>query len=330
MRHKARAGPRLLFLVLCAVLLATFSGRAEAEPTNPLLSVVRIEAHVPGDSRTASRLGTERAGAGVVIAGDGLILTIGYLILEADEVAVTDRDGRRFPAEIVAYDHATGFGLLRAHEGLDVPAVALGVSGEIEHLQTLLAASVGPVPAHPVQVRAVKPFAGGWEYLIEGAVFTVPPISEFGGAALFGEDGRLLGIGSLILGDAGGSGEAGNMFVPIDLLKPVLGDLLAFGRSTEPARPWVGIYPAEIRGYLVVSGLAEGGPGASAGLERGDLLIAVGEEPVKDMEGFFRAIWALGPAGTRVPLTVLRDGSVFSIEIESRDRHDWLKLGRTY
>lgn len=331
-RHIKRSGVTSLWLGVLVFLLSLPGAAplAAAERANPLLSIVRVEAHVPGDSRTAARLGTERLGAGVVIADDGLILTIGYLILEADEVAVTDRDGRRFPAEIVAYDHATGFGLLRAHKGLRVPAVPLGSSAAVERRQTVLAASVGPVPALPVEVRAVRSFAGGWEYLIDGAIITVPPIPEFGGAALFGADGRLLGIGSLILGDADGSGEAGNMFVPIDLLKPVLGDLLAFGRSSEPARPWVGIYPAEIRGYLIVSGLAEGGPGATAGLAQGDLLMAVAGEPVTDMEAFFRALWAQGPAGTRIPLTILRDGTVRTVEVESRDRHDWLKLGRTY
>ncbi|MBO6561592.1 MAG: serine protease [Nisaea sp.] len=320
-------------LTLCLVLLGSSLASAPAPAAgtaNPLLSVVRVEARVPGDSRTASRLGTERAGAGVVIADDGLILTIGYLILEADEVSVTDRSGRRFPADIVAYDHATGFGLLRAYEGLSVPSVALGSSAAVESRQKALAASVGPVPALAVEVRSVHPFAGGWEYLIDGAIFTSPPIPEFGGAALFGEDGRLLGIGSLILQDAGGSGQAGNMFVPIDLLKPILADLLAFGRSTEPARPWIGLYPTEVNGYLIVSGVSEGGPAETAGLRFGDLLVAVDGAPVTDMAGFFRSVWALGPAGTRIPLTVLREGKIHVIDVESRDRHDWLKLGRTY
>jgi len=331
-RCSVRRGVAGLLLCLALIVrpLAPTPAPAADGTANPLLSVVRVEARVPADSRTARTLGTERAGAGVVIADDGLILTIGYLILEADEVAVTDRDGRRFPADIVAYDHATGFGLLRAYEGLNVPSVALGSSAAVARSQRALAASVGAVPALPVEVRAVHSFAGSWEYLIDGAIFTVPPIPEFGGAALFGEDGRLLGIGSLILEDADGSGAAGNMFVPIDLLKPVLADLLAFGRSTEPARPWIGLYPTEMNGYLVVSGVSEGGPAETAGLRFGDLLVAVAGVPVTDMEGFFRAVWALGPAGTRIPLTVLREGRIHAVEVESRDRHDWLKLGRTY
>lgn len=331
-RRVVLRGPFLRVAGLCLLLLLLrLAGGVEALAAgNPLEAVVRIDAHVPHDSRTADRLGTERVGAGVVIADDGLILTIGYLILEADSVSVTDHNGRRYPADIVGYDHATGFGLLRAHEGLKVPSAVLGSSAALGERQRLLAASIGPVAARPVAVQFIGPFAGGWEYLIDAAIFTTPAIAEFGGAALFGADGRLLGIGSLILGDAGGSGKPGNMFVPIDLLKPVLSDLLAFGRSAEPARPWVGIYPTEVNGFLVISGTADGGPAEAAGLAYGDVLVAVKGVPVRDMAGFFRAVWALGPAGTRIPLTVLRQGEMLTVEVESRDRLDWLKLRRTY
>lgn len=333
--HAARR--RFLRLSALAAVLAVgqigiVEAAGEPEKVNPLEAVVRIEAKVPGDSRSADNLGTERVGAGVMIADDGLILTIGYLILEADQVVAVDREGKRQPANVVGYDHATGFGLVRTLGKLNGRPVRLGESASLKANDRVVAASIGPTVALPVDVKSVRPFAGGWEYLVEQAIFTAPPIPDFGGAALFNRDGRLLGIGSLIVGDvrADGSGEHGNMFVPIDILKPILADLLAYGRSTEQARPWLGLYPSEVSGVLVVGRVADGGPAAEAGVRRGDILLGVGDTPTREMAEFLRAVWAVGPAGAKVPLKILRSGAPMTVEVESRDRMQWLKLNRTY
>ena len=329
------AGIMAIPLLAFAVFLATapvLEAAAKA-PANPLRSLVRITTEVPADARTARSLGTERAGSGVMIGGDGLILTIGYLILEADEILVTDQSGETVPASFVAYDHESGFGLVRTLTEIDAAPVRLGDSTSVGEGDTVLVGAIGgPGDVRATQVVSRRPFAGSWEYLLERAVFTSPPIRHFGGAGLFADDGRLVGIGSLIVSDAAGTGEGahGNMFVPIGLLKPILADLLAFGASTSPANPWLGLYPQETGGVLVVGRVADGGPAERAGLSRGDVILSVGPSPVREMDDFYRKVWALGDAGVAVPLRVLTGDTIRDVRIESTDRTTWLKLRRTY
>ena len=316
-----------LVLLASILLVLGFVAPASAQQ-NPLNAVVTVESSVPPDARTAGSLGTERLGGGVMIDSDGLILTIGYLVMESTEIWVSDSDANRVPAEMVAYDHETGFGLIRALGPLSSQPVRLGKPAEIEVGDTLLAA--GPGLARPTVILAKESFAGGWEYLLDSALYTSPPIPNFGGAALFAQDGRLIGIGSLVLGDAAGSGLPGNMYVPIDLLPPILGDLLAYGRSTSPAKPWIGVYPNEVDGALVVGRVARGGPAESAGIGPGDVILGVGEEPVDDMDALWRKVRSLGDAGVEVPLKVLTPSGVRDVVLTSRDRRTWLRLQRSY
>jgi S1-C subfamily serine protease len=325
------AGRFLAALIALSLLMP--GTPATGEESSPLRALVRLESTVPADARTARSLGTERVGSGVVISGDGLVLTIGYLMMEAVEVFVTDIEGKRQPAEIVAYDHATGFGLVRATGPIAASVARIGDSDALDPGEEVLVAGTGG--AGNVRVARVidrRVFTGPWEYIVEQAIFTVPTIPEFGGAALFGSDGRLLGIGSLRVGDAGVPGKplVGNMFVPISLLTPILADLLAFGESTEAARPWLGLYPVELDGILMVRRVSEGGPAERAGIVSGDILLGVGEHPVNRMEDLFRRVWDLGPAGTPVPLKVYKNGDLQDITIESADRRRWLKLRPTY
>jgi S1-C subfamily serine protease len=315
----------LAFLVVVALLLPPVA--AARADQNPLNAVVEIHSGVPADARTADTLGTERAGGGILIDGGGLILTIGYLIMEADEVWVVDSAANRVPAETVAYDHETGFGLVRALGTLQASPATLGTMAELAEGDTLLAA--GPGYARSTVLVAVRPFAGGWEYLLDSALYTSPPIPNFGGAALFAPDGRLVGVGSLMLRDVGG-GLPGNLFVPVDLLPPILGDLLAFGHGTAPAQPWIGLYPTEVNGALVVGRVAKGGPAQSAGIGPGDVILGIGEEPIGDMEQLWHKLRALGPAGVSVPLKVLGGTGVRDVILTSRDRRGWLKLERSY
>mgnify|MGYP006418333097 FL=1 len=300
-------------------------------------AVVGIKAHVPSTARTARILGTERIGSGIVIDATGLILTIGYLILEADGAIVTGPGGKQATATVVAYDHDSGFGLLRIRGALGTQPMRLGDSRKLRPGDKVLIASRGgnqPVIAANVVSRRV--FTGGWEYMLESAIYTAPPHSFHSGAALIGEDGRLLGVGSLLVGDAAGPGRhvPGNMFVPVEILKPVLGELLEQGRWAGKARPWIGANTAEVAGRLVVTRVSPGGPAAKAGIEGGDLILGVGGKPVNGQADFYRKIWNHGPAGISVPLNLLpKDLSQMKIRqlpVQSIDRSDWLRPRRSY
>ena len=325
---------RIALALLFSATLACAAHAAdppEADLDRALGAVVKLRAEVPADARSARTLGAEREGNGVAIDGDGLVLTIGYLILEAMAVSVVDASGKLFAADVVAYDYDTGFGLVRAI-GLKAPPIRLGDSAAAkERAPVLIAAHGGREQALAALVVSRREFAGYWEYLLDEAIFTAPPHPNWSGAALIGADGRLLGVGSLLVRDAGPDAEplAGNMFVPIDLLKPILGDLLA-GTESRPPRPWLGLYTAEAAGHVFVADVTPQGPAARAGLRRGDLVVALGGVAVGGQSDFYRKLWASGPAGVEVPLRVLRDGASVDLAVKSIDRASFIRPGRTY
>jgi S1-C subfamily serine protease len=299
-----------------------------------LASVVALRASVPADAYTAEALGTERAGHGAVIRDDGLVLTIGYLIAEAEEVWLTTRDGRAVPGHALAYDHATGFGLVQALSPLGVPALALGDARRAEPGEpVVIGAAGGRSRALSARVVARQEFAGYWEYLIDDAIFTAPAHPNWGGTALLGGRGELLGIGSLQLQHRAPGGRLVplNMSVPVDLLRPVLDGLLTRGRADGPPKPWLGLYASEDEaGRVVVVGLAGDGPAKRAELRARDVVRAVAGRPVDSLAAFYRALWALGPAGVDVPLTLEREGDVFDLVVGSADRGRFLKAGRLH
>jgi S1-C subfamily serine protease len=295
--------------------------------------VVGIHATIPDDARTARILGTERTGSGIVIGADGLVLTIGYLIMEAISAELILPGGHTVPAEVAGYDYETGFGLLRALAPLDIAPIELGDSAALAvDSQVLVAGTSGARPVIGAVVVSRREFAGYWEYLLPDAIFTAPPHFEFGGAALIGRDGRLLGVGSLIVADAAGPERQlpGNMFVPIDALKPILADLTALGRSKVSPRPWLGISSEAVRGRLFITRVTPGGPAAKAGLAKDDIIIAVAGEKIDGQADFYRKVWALGDAGAEVPLTVLTPEGVGEIKVISGNRYDHLKLKPSY
>lgn len=308
-------------------------GAAYAQTTvdEILSAVVRVQTKINPTARTAPTLGTERDGHGVVIDSSGLVLTIGYLILESDSVTVTGADGAELPASLVAYDSETGFGLVRTQTPLKARPMRLGDSGRLdEGSGVIVAGHGGRNNTIRAQVVARRDFAGYWEYLLPQAIFTQPPFPVFGGAALIDVEGRLVGIGSLVVGDAkqGDGVSPGNMFIPINALKPILGALIESGRSDSPPRPWIGVYSEEIRQRVFVTRLAADGPGASAGVAVGDIIVSVGGEPVAGMNDFYRKLWALGAPGVEVPLTVLRQsGTLETVKVRSRDRYGWYRYG---
>ncbi|HTK35930.1 MAG TPA: S1C family serine protease [Caulobacteraceae bacterium] len=295
-----------------------------------LSSVVTLEARVPDDAFTAATLGTERAGAGVVVREDGLVVTIGYLITEAESVTLTTGDGRRVSAHVLGIDPVTGFGLVHALDPLGLPALPLGDSRRLSRNDpVILAGGGGAAHALVGRIRVREAFAGYWEYLLEEALFTGPAHPHWSGAALIGPSGELVGLGSLQVEHetAGGEAIALNMCVPAELLAPILDDL-SRGRPAHPSRPWLGVFCQEVDSSVVVLALAAGGPASRAELRRGDIILAVDEHPVVDLADFYTRLWSLGAAGATVPLTLSRGGDVFDVEIRSVDRASMLKKPR--
>ncbi len=289
-------------------------------------AVVQLRAEIPDEAFTAGILGTERAGNAVVIREDGLLLTIGYLVTEAHSIWLMTNRGTVVAGHALAYDQPTGFGLVQPLAPLGVAPLARGSAAEGAVGDPVFVIGHGG-RAHALKARLVakREFAGYWEYVLDEALFTAPAHPQWGGAALLGEDGRLLGIGSLLVQEViEGRAMQGNMMVPIDLLAPILGDLCALGRAARPPRPWLGMYTQEVEGQLVVGGLAHGGPAERAGVKLGDQVLEVAGERAGSLADLFRKVWRLGPAGSEVPLTLGRRGARVQARLRSADRSDFL------
>jgi S1-C subfamily serine protease len=318
----------LLFVLVFLVSVAL----AQEKPDETLNAVVAVSAKILANARSAETLGLQRRGTGVLVR-NGYALTIGYLVIEAEAVQVTGADGRTLPATVAAYDHASGFALLKIVGTLPAKPLPLGDSAALVEREPAMAVTAAARDSPTlVYVVSRRPFSGSWEYLLDSAIYTYPPVMDWSGAPLIGSKGELLGIGSLIVGDAGGSGtqSPGNMFVPIDLLKPILDDLIAKGKRNAPARPWLGINADEVRGRLFVGRVSPDGPAARAGLKSGDIVLAVGNDEVTTLADFYRKLWGRGPAGTAVTLKVLQGSRVRDVTVRSIDRVEYFRPSKTY
>lgn len=313
---------------LAGLLLALFVFSAAAQtPENVLSAVVGVQAKVGAKARSAATLGTQRSGSGALIR-EGVVLTIGYLVMEADEIRVTAADGRTVPATLAAFDAPSGLGVLKLLAPLEGKPLALGEPERLAVRERAVAVTAAarsdPTLVHVVSRRA---FAGNWEYHLDSAIFTYPLVDEWSGAPLIGAKGELLGIGSLVVGDAAGAGtqSPGNMFVPIDLVRGVIDALVKEGRRSGPQRPWLGVNTDEIRGRLFVSRVSPEGPAERAGLKAGDLVLSVGSDDVTTLAEFYRRVWARGGAGVEVPLKVLQGSSIRELKLRSIDRNDYFR-----
>ena len=296
-----------------------------------LSSVVGLHSIIPPDAFTADTLGVERAGNGVLI-GDGLVLTIGYLITEAETVWLHQGDGHVVQGHALGLDQETGFGLVQALGRVDLPVLGLGTSQAAQTGERVVVGGAGGrTRSLAGRVAAKQEFAGYWEYVLDEAIFTYPAHPNWGGTALISAKGELIGIGSLQLErEREGKSEHLNMTVPIDLLHPILDDLRKFGRVNRPVRPWLGLYSTEIEDKVVIVGIAPKGPAARAELKTGDVVLAVAGENVSTLAAFYKKVWALGHAGVEVPLTLYREGVTFDVQVNSSDRAKFLKAPRLH
>jgi S1-C subfamily serine protease len=331
-----RPVPRLLKSLLAAVFAASLlitPAPAETASLEDLISaVVKIKTHINPEGRTVQGLGRDREGTGILIDADGLILTIGYLMVEAYAAEITTNDGRTIPATIVGYDHESGFGLLRTIEPLKIKPFAFGKLADVKEKDVVVVASGGGASnVVPALVVSKREFVGNWEYLLDEAIYTAPPHPSWSGAALINREGKLIGVGSLIVGDAAGTKEnnPGNVFVPIDRLAPILGDLLTEGRPSGPGRPWLGMNADDTHGRLMVGRVTPGGPADKAGIKRGDVIISVNGEATTSLPDFYRKVWSKGGAGAVIGLDVRNNNTMQHFDVQSINRLDHLKLKST-
>lgn len=291
-------------------------------------AVFTLHSKVPSDAFTAQHLGEQREGSAVLIDQDGLALTIGYLVTEATTVSLVDWTGAAKAAEVVGYDQATGYGLVRLLEPVDARPIPLGRAADVSTgAQLTVVAGGGLEYAMAVRLLSKREFAGYWEYLLDEALFTSPPHPHWSGSALLSPEGKLIGLGSLYVQDAmpAENTPAGNMFVPIDMLPEIVAEMADTGRMAREPRPWLGMFVTEADGALVIAGMVETGPAARSNLKLGDIVMGVAGEDVSDLGEFYRAIWARGPAGASIRLNVLRNDRLRDIAVRTADRQSYLK-----
>jgi S1-C subfamily serine protease len=321
-------------MVGALALAAAPDARAELDIEAILAPLIALEARIPEDATSAKTLGTERGGTGIVIDAAGLVVTVGYLLLEAETVELLPQGpgGPRIPADVVAWDQRSGLGLVRARVALGIPPMPLGRSATVHRDDAVLAASwereASLVPSYVADRRA---FAGYWEYLLDDAIYVSPIHPAFAGAALIGLDGRLVGIGAFAQLEPIEEMDAMHgVFIPVDLLTTTLADLLLDGRVSDPPRPWLGLYCNEGKTGLSVLRLAEGGPAALAGIRPRDEVVAVEGVPVTTLEGLYRRLWSVAAPGDRVAVAIRRDGLALVAEVETVDRYEFLARRRRW
>src|SRR5262245_7429610 len=315
--------------VILALALSFVGIAALAQPSaeQTLSAVVGVSAKIQPGARSNATLGPERRGSGALIR-DEYVLTIGYLVLEAVSVEVTSSAGRTVPATVAAYDHISGFGLLKLVAPLGGTPLALGDSAALgERDPAMVISAPAREGANIVRVVSRRRFSGSWEYMLDSAIFTAPAVPDWSGAQLIGPPGELLGVGSRVVADAEGQGaeSPGNVFVPIDLLKPILPDLIASGRRRAPPRPWLGVNTEEVRGHLFVSRLSQDGPAERAGLRVDDIVLSVAGQEVATLADFYGKVWSRGAAGVDVPVRVLRGSQVRNFTVRSVDRMQYYR-----
>jgi len=324
-----------LLAAVATVGAAQDKGAVRDEVAETLSAIVRVKSKILPNARSIATLGAEREGSGALVR-EGYVATIGYLVIEAESIEVTGADGRSVPAALAGYDHASGLALLKVLAPLAGTPLALGnASALAERAPALVASWGGGDNVSLVNVVSRRPFSGSWEYLLEAAIFTFPPVMNWSGAALIGAKGELLGLGSLIVADAagntaGGTQSPGNMFVPADLLNALIGDFIARGKASGPSRPWLGLNTEELRGRLFVVRVSPDGPADKAGIVQGDILVGIGAEGLSSLADFYRKLWSRGAAGIEVNLRVLRGSEVKEVTLRSIDRLDYFRARPNY
>jgi len=284
-----------------------------------------LHALVPETAMTSELLGTERNSHAVQISQDGLLLTVGYSVMEASEIWLTNRKGQTTEAILLAQDYDSGLALLRPLSPIGLLTLETATTDKLHEGQELSVLASNEKELIPVDLFAVEEFAGRWEYVLDRGLFTFPLYERWSGAALLDSAGKLVGLGSLALGMRNPEGEVepGNLFIPVELVMPHIEHLRDHGQKPGTLRPWLGTLVEEHDSELYVVGLYHGAPAARAGIKPGEIILSVARQPVTSMAGFFRSIWHYGPAGTAIPLTLSDGNKTREVVLDTTDRNSF-------
>ena len=280
---------------------------------------------VPDSAMTAELLGTERNSHAVQISADGLLLTVGYSVIEANEIWLTNRKGQTSEAIILAQDYDSGIALLKPASPIGLHFFETATNHILKAGEELFIAASEEEELVPVTLNSVGEYSGRWEYLLERALFTLPLYERWSGAALLNSQGQLCGIGSLALGMQNSEGyiEPGNMFIPVDLVTPHLHFLQSHGKKPGQLRPWLGTLIEEHNAEIFIVGIYHGAPAALAGVRPGDIIKAVNGIPVTSVADFLRTMWRQSTAGEEIPLLLSNGKDSREVILESTDRNSF-------
>jgi len=281
-----------------------------------LPATVHIEARIPETHPSTRILGSERMGSGTIIDAAGLVLTVNYVVLGAEQVKVTMIDQRAYVAEVVRTDFASGLALVRIPEERLTALTLRHTSDVALGEECFVVASVGEGSARIANgaISYLGPFDANWEYVLERAIMTTAMNPGLGGGPLCDPLGRVLGVVSLNLNEIGRFSLA----VPSDYYLDARDDFVDGRRPAVGARAWLGLFCYSVKEHVVIQGLLPGGPGEQAGLKAGDVILAIDGEDVGDRRSLYRRLWT-HPAGDPVTLKIFRGRETKTVTVASGD-----------
>jgi S1-C subfamily serine protease len=281
-----------------------------------LPATVHIAAQIPEAHPSARLLGTERMGSGVVVDASGLVLTVNYVVLGAEQIKVSLIDQRTYAAEVVRLDFASGLALVRIDEQRLSPLPLRSTRNLVAGEEAFIVASVGDGAARIANgaVSYIGPFDANWEYVLDRAIMLTAMNPGLGGGPLLDPLGRVLGIVSLNLNEIGRFSLA----IPADYYLEAQDFFLAGRPQPSNTRAWLGIFCYAVKDHVVIAGLLAGGPGEQAGLKAGDVILAVDGKDVADRRSLYRLLWAHRP-GEAVTLKIFRGKELHTVTVASGD-----------
>jgi S1-C subfamily serine protease len=288
---------------------ATVSIHVQVPPTHPSVMI---------------GLGTDRRGTGALVSADGVIVTVNYMIMGAQDVIVTFASGEQVPGRVIARDFTTSLGLVKIGgtrlPHLDVVSSQTAALGQ----DIFMISSMGAEKrcADTGIITYLGPFDAAWEFVLERCVCVTASALNIGlsGGPIVNSRGQLLAVSYLNFGD---------------LVRPILGipgecflsgrdELVRHGhRVSTPPRLWLGLLSYTLRDHVVIAGVMPGSPGEKAGIRQGDLVLSADGLEIHERKALYDAINRHRP-GEQMRLKIMRNNQVHDLAIAAVVVDDFL------